>query len=54
MKFPDIHDLIDHCEARLSAGAVEEMERERLRVSPEKTALIAEIVEWLFRGVRGR
>ena len=52
MKSPDLLTLVSDCEARLSASAAQEMERERLRVTPEKTALIAEIVSLLIPSLR--
>jgi len=57
MKFPDIFDLVEHCDSKLPDCALREMERERERTSPEKTALIEEIVALLFDagpgGVKG-
>ena len=52
MKIPELFDLVTQCEERLSASAAREMERERLRVTPEKTALIAEIVSLLVPSLR--
>ena len=52
MKIPELFDLVTQCEARLSTSAAQEMERERLRVTPEKTALIAEIVSLLVPSLR--
>ena len=41
-------DLAANGDAKLSAGDLCEMEREKERTSPEKSALIAEIVAALF------
>ncbi len=53
MKIIELFDHVAECETRLPDSAVREMERERARKTPEKTALIAEIVALLLPEVKG-
>lgn len=50
MKEPDIFELAKSHAERLGPNMLQEMELERLRTSPEKQALIAEIVSLIFGG----
>ena len=53
MKLIDLYDLAVSGDAKLSAGDLGEMEREKERTSPEKERLIAEIVAALFAEAKG-